>query len=145
MLTWTTYGTWLQGDKRGYVKKGKVLQEEPRLRATNKSNLKAPAVRLSKEERRIIKEAVAKEALRIKQTIYALAVCSDHVHVVCGQKGKAVGEIVRSYKNASYFSLRKKGYVRRLWTRGYDKRFCFDEDSLRARVDYVRKHNEKGD
>ncbi len=25
MLTWTTYGTWLRGDKRGYVKDG----EEP--------------------------------------------------------------------------------------------------------------------
>ena len=25
MVTWTTYGTWLQGDEQGYVKKGKVL------------------------------------------------------------------------------------------------------------------------
>jgi len=27
MLTWTTYGTWLQGDARGYVKNGKILSE----------------------------------------------------------------------------------------------------------------------
>ena len=24
LITWTTYGTWLQGDERGYAKKGKV-------------------------------------------------------------------------------------------------------------------------
>jgi len=31
MITWTTYGTWLQGDERGYVKNGKVLRENKRL------------------------------------------------------------------------------------------------------------------
>jgi len=25
MVTWTTYGTWLQGEKKGYVKNGKIL------------------------------------------------------------------------------------------------------------------------
>ena len=25
MVTWTTYGSWLQGDKRGYVKDGQIL------------------------------------------------------------------------------------------------------------------------
>ena len=24
MITWTTYGTWLQGDERGYVKDGNI-------------------------------------------------------------------------------------------------------------------------
>jgi len=28
MITWTTYGSWLQGDKRGYVKDGKILREK---------------------------------------------------------------------------------------------------------------------
>jgi len=25
MVTWTTYGTWLEGEKKGYVKKGRVM------------------------------------------------------------------------------------------------------------------------
>jgi len=25
MVTWTTYGSWLQGDKRGFVKDGKIF------------------------------------------------------------------------------------------------------------------------
>jgi len=31
MLTWTTYGTWLQGDERGYVKDGQVLRGDKKL------------------------------------------------------------------------------------------------------------------
>ena len=35
MVTWTTYGTWLQGDERGYVKNGKILSENPALKKVN--------------------------------------------------------------------------------------------------------------
>lgn len=28
MLTWTTYGTWLQGDKRRYVKDGETARNQ---------------------------------------------------------------------------------------------------------------------
>ena len=31
MATWTTYGTWLQGHKKGYVKNGKILEANPEL------------------------------------------------------------------------------------------------------------------
>lgn len=44
------------------------------------------------------------------------------------------------YKRATSQALREKGFKGKVWTRGYDKRFCFDEKSLRARVDYVKKH-----
>ena len=36
MLTWTTYGTWLQGDARGYVKNGKILSENKGLEKANR-------------------------------------------------------------------------------------------------------------
>jgi len=28
----------------------------------------------------------------------------------------------------------------RIWTSGYDKRFCFDENELNTRIDYVQRH-----
>jgi len=31
MLTWTTYGSWLQGDERGYVKDGQTLRGDKEL------------------------------------------------------------------------------------------------------------------
>jgi len=35
MVTWTTYGSWLQGDKRGYVKNGEILLAEKILEKSN--------------------------------------------------------------------------------------------------------------
>jgi len=32
MITWTTYGSWLQGGKRGYVKNGKILPANDKLK-----------------------------------------------------------------------------------------------------------------
>jgi len=32
MVTWRTYGTWLQGTKKGYVKDGEVIKKNERLR-----------------------------------------------------------------------------------------------------------------
>ena len=48
-------------------------------------------------------------------------------------------------KNAAAFdrvALQAKGFVRRVWTRGYDKRYCFDEKSLKDRMDYVGRHKQ---
>jgi len=66
MVTFTTYGTWLQGDKRGYVKDGKVL-------------------------------------------------CKNDV-------------------------LRAGGFNGRVWTKGFDKRFCFNRSDLTSRIKYVKNH-----
>ena len=39
MLTWTTYGTWLQGELKGFVKNGKAQCENDALRKSNIRNL----------------------------------------------------------------------------------------------------------
>jgi hypothetical protein len=36
MLTWTAYGSWLQGDRRKYVKNGQILDPNPSLESKNK-------------------------------------------------------------------------------------------------------------
>ena len=82
MLTWTTYGTWLQGDKRGYVKNGIILSANPKLQTANRNNQKHPTVKLNANLILIVKNAIEKEAERIGQKIYAIAVCSNHVHLV---------------------------------------------------------------
>jgi hypothetical protein len=33
MITFTTYGTWLQGDERGYVKNGRILPGDETLKS----------------------------------------------------------------------------------------------------------------
>jgi len=69
-------------------------------------------------------------------------VYSSHVHLVVGYVGKNIGRLVGRYKAAGRKALENDGLTGKVWTRGYDKRFCFDEKDLRARVAYVNRHNE---
>lgn len=141
MFTWTTYGTWLQGDMRGYVKKGKVLRGNENLQKTNRKYQKDKSVRLTKANRQIVRKAILKEAERLGQTIYSMAVCSNHVHIVANRIDEKIGKVAGRYKRAGTVALKGKGFIGKVWTKGFDKRFCFDEKSLRDKIDYVRRHN----
>ena len=58
MLTWTAYGSWLQGDRRKYVKNGQILDPDPSLERKNKENMKYPKVSLNAAQREIIEKAI---------------------------------------------------------------------------------------
>ena len=140
MVTWTTYGTWLQGDKRGYVKNGAVLGSNARLKESNKKSQAEGAIVLNSEQRKTVREAIEKEAERIKQKIYALAVCSKHVHMVVNYIGGGIEKKVGRYKNSARVALNSCGYNGRIWTKGFNKRYCFDEKALKQMIDYVQRH-----
>ncbi|HIJ71182.1 MAG TPA: hypothetical protein HPP87_07440 [Planctomycetes bacterium] len=140
MITWTTYGTWLQGDERGYVKNGKTYPGNRALKKVNESLQSAEAVLLSKPEKQIVKQAIIKEASLQEQKIYAMSVCSNHVHLVAEYIEKPVRKIVAYYKKAARLALKTTGRTGKVWTRGYDKRFCFDQTTLRQKIKYVQDH-----
>jgi REP element-mobilizing transposase RayT len=141
MVTWTTYGTWLQGDKRGYVKDGQILKPDADLEEVNLRNLQKHPVRLTTIQKEIVNQAIASKAEQLGQNILAIAVCQNHVHLVIAYNGTPIEFSVKHYKNAAILALRKHGHQGRVWSGGFDKRFCFDEKSLRKRIDYVNDHN----
>ncbi len=141
MVTWTTYGTWHQGDERGYVKKGKILPGNGKVREICQKLQRQPVVILDEEERKIVQQAILNESEKIGQTIRALVVCTNHLHLVAEPCRESIEKIVSRYKNVAMFALYKLGRIGRIWTRGFDKRFCFSEAQLAARMNYVEKHN----
>ncbi len=141
MLTFTTYGTWLQGDERSYVKNGQIHSPNDYLVRTNECLQVQETVRLSKNQRRLVRQAIAKEAASQEQHIYALAVRPTHVHIVSQYIPQPISKIVAYYKKAARFALKAAGHNGRLWTKGYDKRFCFDNESLERRIKYVNGQN----
>jgi len=141
MITFTTYGTWLQGDKRGFVKNGKIFAGNQSLADSNKQNLSKNPVRLLKKHRSIAAKAIFEKAGRLNQKIRALTVCSNHVHLVVDYVPVPVDKVVSHYKNAAQAALRKAGLAGRVWTKGFDKRYCFDEQALESRIDYVNSHH----
>ncbi len=140
MVTWGMYGTWLQGDERGYVKNGKHLGRDDALCEANRNNLRGCAVYLTDEQRKPVERTIVAEGQRAGEKIEAIAVCSDHVHVVVRHTGKNMGEFVGRSKAAGRKVLRGMGFCGKVWARGYDKRFCFDEDAIKQRIAYVEGH-----
>lgn len=113
MVTWTTYGSWLPGDKRGYVENGRVLEGNKQIRKACEKLLKHPTVKLNRLEKEIVKAAILKEAERIGQKIEALAVCTNHIHIAARPGGKSIERTVCMYKSAATRALRslRKGPV----------------------------------
>ena len=140
MVTWTTYGSWLQGDQRGYVKHGKITPGNPKILQACRRLQKSPSVKLDSEAKAIVRQAILNEAKRIGHTIEALVVCTNHVHLVAYPCQESIELIVSRYKNVAMFALRKHGQVGRTWARSFDKRFCFSQDDLNRRIEYVNKH-----
>jgi len=143
MLTWTAYGSWLQGDRRKYAKNGQILDPNPSLERKNKENMKYPKVSLNAAQREIIEKALIEESARLNQKIYAIAVRRNHIHLVTDCNFISAASAVSHYKNAARLAVESNGFVGRLWTKGFSVRYCFDEDQLNKVIQYANRHNRK--
>lgn len=128
MATWTTYGTWLQGNKKGYVKNGTILGANAELEKSNKELVRHDKIKIPKSLRKKVKNAILKEAEEIGQKIYALAVSSNHVHIVV--------------ESIATKALRKHGFANIVWTKGFDKRYCYHQHELEMKIKYVQRHED---
>jgi len=137
MVTFTTYGSWLQGDKRGFVKDGRISEANEELEQANKKRQSSKKVTLKKEQREIVRTAILRRAESIGEKVLAISVQSNHVHAVIEGGGKPIDIVVNRLKTAAYYALRERGFEGKVWTRRYDKRFCFDEKALKNRIKYV--------
>jgi len=141
MVTWTTYGSRLQGDKRGYVRNGQICQGDETILKWCKKFQKGPTVRLNEQEKEIVRQAIYQEAERIGQKLEA-AVCTNHVHLAVCRSAESIERAVSRYKSVATRALRRHGRLGRIWTTGFDKRFCFTEADLAKRIAYVRRHKD---
>jgi hypothetical protein len=139
LFTMTTYGTWLRGDRRGWVDDGIIYPPDPELEVADHNRLKHPVYKFPENRLLEIGEMMGQSLIARKHvSILALHVGTWHTHFVIGVTSHALGEIAKCAKDAVRWGLR---IDRPIWTDGYDKRFCFDEQSVRNRVRYVERHN----
>jgi len=142
MVTWTTYGSWLPGDERGYVKDGQILPGNLKTLERNKKRQKSSTVKLDAQQKEIVRQLIFTEAERIGQKVEALAVCSNHIHLVARPHSESIEEITGRYKSVTTRALWQYGRQGRIWTKGFDKRFCFSEEDIAARISYVQNHHD---
>ena len=139
LFTWTTYGTWLRGDQRGWVEDGITYPADPELRAADRDRMSHPPFCFADEQLLQVGTMIGKSLVERKAvSIVALTVQTWHVHLLIEATNHPVEAIVKCGKDAVRWGLRPG---RPIWTDGYDKRFCYDEASLDTRQAYVEKHN----
>ena len=91
-LIWTTYGTWLPGDARGWIESGVpgVQLPDPQREEQARGSMAEPPVLLNDEQRQIVTQTIQEHCRLRGWQLHAVNVRSNHVHVVltCACEGE---------------------------------------------------------
>jgi REP element-mobilizing transposase RayT len=160
LLTWTTYGTWLPGDKRGSVTR---IRESPAprqmhnapgtpydgrmpgLEAAAQQSLKGPPIFLDRAQAERITAQFKESAKCRGWRLLASAVMRNHVHlVVLADDSVKSADLVRTFKSYASRALNAdspKPAGGRWWTTSASRRPLPDERAIQAAVRYAREQS----
>jgi hypothetical protein len=147
-LTWTTYGTWLPGDERGWVEKpGQFQPPNPGLEAAARALLTEEPCVLNPDQRRLVEETIAKHCAIRGWHLHVVNCRTQHVHVVVTAPidPKVVRDqfkawCTRHLKQQQRDSQSDPSRPVRVhwWTEGGSQRWLNDAKSLAEAIQYVR-------
>jgi REP element-mobilizing transposase RayT len=147
-LTWTTYGTWLPGDARGWVDRhrthGEIVEcPDPDREATARQIMKHEPVILDANLREVARHSLLDTATHYGWSVHALEVRSNHVHVVVTAGDKTPGEVTRLFKRYASCALSQSSpnHDGRWWTRQGSKRILNNDESFYAAIRYVENQD----
>ena len=157
LLTWTTYGTWLIGDERGFV--GNVAGPDghgvrhndpgtdydcdiPPLRLYMQEHLKCPPVWLTEEQATLLVQQFRETARHRRWSLFAAAVMANHVHLVVGVPGDPDPDnLLRDFKSYGSRALNAR-YGKPIsdtwWTESGSKRKRPNHRAVFNTIGYVR-------
>ena len=158
LLTWTTYGTWLPGDSRGFVspiprKSGKWTRENrpgvaydrdvPERLAESRRLLKGPPVFLRLPQAELLLGQFQETAAHRGWGLLAAAVMRAHVHLVVGVPGDPEPDaLLRDFKAYGSRALNRR-FSRpesgTWWTEGGSKRVNRTVELVVRAVRYVAR------
>ena len=139
-ITWTTYGTWLPGDLRGWRKTNKGNQTpQPLLEEWCRNRMFEDAVLLNQTQRDKV-EAVCREHANIRGwLLHAVNARSNHVQLVV--TADQAPQLVRDQfkANATRVLRQKPDAINKdkIWTRGGDCEIVDGEGNLERVVKYI--------
>jgi REP element-mobilizing transposase RayT len=150
-LTWATYGTWLPGDERGWVKYGEGLQLPDPIRKLEAEALMIEgACRLDEQQRDIVEKTIADHCTIRAWHLFATNCRSNHLHVIVNAN-RDPDEVRKQFKAWCTRKLKELERERtalappgpeeirtQWWAERGSKRFLNDEESLEAAIRYVR-------
>jgi len=111
-LTWTTYGTWLAGDERGWVAKPGVFRlPNPKLEQAAQRLMTEPELILDDKQRRIVEKTVADHCRIRNWHLHAVNARTKHIHVVVTAPSRHPDEVTDQFK--AWCTRKLKEHVRK--------------------------------
>lgn len=162
-LTWTTYGTWLPGDERGWVLRGKGFQLPAPIRQESaKKRMTESVCTLNQEERAVVEKTITDHCRIRGWYLHAANSRSNHVHVVVTAHGRSPEDVRDQFKAWCTRKLnehmrntsptRQRGNTidtppirENWWTEKGSQRYIGDEESLEAVIIYVLDAQDRKD
>jgi REP element-mobilizing transposase RayT len=156
LITWTCYGAWLPGDRRGFVshvrdEHGAMVihnipgtpydADMPTLEAHARSQMAGSPVTLDHRDADALIQQYQETARIRRWELQAASVMFNHTHVVVGVPGdpdpESILESLKSWATRAVKKLRPLPANGTFWTAKGSKRKLPDERSLRDAVIYV--------
>jgi len=160
LVTWTTYGSWLPGDDRGFVsnrvtrvgtyeRKRNALGELPyagdeRTRAIAQGQQKWTTTFLTPENAWCVAQSLCELANKRGWLIPRASIMRQHVHVVviqCPDDGPAVRRVLKGVTQSDL--CKHEGKQRRWWTHRGSNRYVKGAEAIEAAIKYVAEQEYK--
>ena len=143
-ITWTSYGTWLPGDERGWWRQGKWHQANELFREMAASEMKESPFILSREDRDIVEQTIAKHCEIRGWNLHTARARTNHVHVVVTAPGYKPETVRDQFKAWCTRKLKPTHPGReRFWTEGGSRRWINHENDLEAAIVYVNEAQDR--
>ncbi len=142
-ITWTVYGSYLQGDERGWRRRRKGIQSsQPKLAQWHRQSLKHDVIVLSPDERHIVAIECRRRCDHRGWHSWEVNARSNHVHVVvtaAGCSGKLVRDQLKANCTRGLRQQSERFCDRAVWTVGGDWECVNSDEDLEAVCLYVRE------
>jgi REP element-mobilizing transposase RayT len=146
MFTWSTYGTWLPGDERGWVDHRRGFQlPDPIRELEAAAKMTEDACRLNQAQREQVHEQIAETCGYRRWHLYAVNCRSNHLHAVIS--ASAAPKTMREQLKAWCTRRLKDDERRRIlpgaklrenwWAERGSIRWIYDDNGLESAVLYV--------
>ena len=155
-LTWTTYGTWLHGDERGWVESGTpgIRPPDPERREQRRRQMTSEPVVLTQAQRQAVEDTIRRHCEIRGWTLHAVNVRTNHIHVVLTAlvSPETAMERLKAWCSRRLSELedgpaqpagrpekRNKNGRRRWWTEHGSTKWINDEPYLSNAIQYVNE------
>ena len=145
LITFTCYGTHLQGHAAGSVDRDHraygvpFVQPSARREAANRNQMKAPAYRMGKWSREIVLAAIRQHCALRNWTLLAAHVRSTHVHfVVRAEEGpERILNQIKAYASRALNRSGAEAGIQKRWTPHGSTRYLWNPEQVGAAIHYV--------